>query len=413
MVKTLITSALFLCVIVLPVMAQPTPPTHPIQNLDARMEAEKKKERTLKKEMKAIDTDLQSKKKDIVNIARKVKKNEQNLIDLERRIDAQKDEQLKIEARLNKDKGAISDLILGLDRMRRIPPEALIARPGAPLETAQSAMLLQSLLPNIYKRADGLKADLTRLNTLITNLETHRIEALKSAQNLKKNQTQLTSLMNARKMAYMRASKGVKKQQAALKKIARESVTLKELMAKLEKKQWAENKRQAAMAKKAKQRAKNAQKAAKKNATVQQASVTTKTFKATPIPRAGTAQLPISGHIKVSYGARDDIGAVSKGLTIAGRKGAIVVAPMGGVIDYAGPFRGYGNIIILKHQKKYHSLIAGLDKIDIVVGRSVSAGEPLGYMNKNTSSDTKPSLYYELRYNGHPVNPSKKISGLR
>ncbi len=83
---------------------------------------------------------------------------------------------------------------------------------------------------------------------------------------------------------------------------------------------------------------------------------------------------------------------------------------MGGVIDYAGKFKGYGNIIIIRHQKEYHSLVAGLSKIDTVVGRAVSAGEPIGKMG--TSNDGT-SLYYELRYKGQPINPSKKISGLK
>ncbi len=86
---------------------------------------------------------------------------------------------------------------------------------------------------------------------------------------------------------------------------------------------------------------------------------------------------------------------------------------MGGVVDYAGIFKGYGNIIILRHEKDYHSLIAGLDKIDTIVGRAVNAGEPMGKMVSSSSDGGQPVLYYELRHKGKPVNPSKKISGLK
>ncbi len=395
---------LLLIVFSVDVMAQPTPPAHPVKDVESRMKEEKKKAEKLKVKAKDIEADIKSQKKEIIAIARKVKKNEQDLLNLENRIETQRAEQIKIEERLNKDKGAIADLVLGLERMRRIPPEALIARPGAPLETAQSAMLLQSVLPNIYNRAEALKADLSQLESIISNLEEHRKEAQEKSKALNQNQTKLTSLMNAREKKYARASKDVEKQQAELKKIAKEAVTLKDLMAKLEKKQKAERRRATELAKQAKK---------PKPAQFQETSVSTRSLKKTPIPKTGAAQLPISGLIKVGYGTRDDIGAVSKGLSITGRAGAIVVAPMGGVIEYAGPFRGYGNLIIMKHQNKYHSLVAGMDKIDAVVGRAVSAGEPLGYMNKSPSNGNKPSLYYELRYNGHPVNPSKKIAGLR
>ena len=85
---------------------------------------------------------------------------------------------------------------------------------------------------------------------------------------------------------------------------------------------------------------------------------------------------------------------------------------MGGVVEFAGPFKSYGNIILIKHNHKYHSLVAGLEKISSVVGQSVEAGEPLGQMGKNMSDGRPPNLYYELRHRGQPINPSRKINGL-
>jgi septal ring factor EnvC (AmiA/AmiB activator) len=116
--------------------------------------------------------------------------------------------------------------------------------------------------------------------------------------------------------------------------------------------------------------------------------------------------------IRVGYKQTDDIGAESQGLTIEGRPSALVVAPMGGVVRYAGYFKNYGKIIIVEHQKDYHSLIAGLSKIDTVVGQSVSAGEPIGTLPKTSADGGKPSLYYELRLSGEPVNPARKFAGL-
>jgi murein hydrolase activator len=85
---------------------------------------------------------------------------------------------------------------------------------------------------------------------------------------------------------------------------------------------------------------------------------------------------------------------------------------MGGVVRYAGYFKNYGQIIIVEHQKDYHSLIAGLARIDTVVGQSVAAGEPVGVLAKSSSDGGKPTLYYELRLNGEPVNPARKFAGL-
>ncbi|MCD8562545.1 MAG: peptidoglycan DD-metalloendopeptidase family protein [Alphaproteobacteria bacterium] len=131
----------------------------------------------------------------------------------------------------------------------------------------------------------------------------------------------------------------------------------------------------------------------------------------TPLPPSGEAQLPVSGIIKTRFQQTDEIGAESQGITILGRSGGLVVAPMAGQVRFAGAFKKFGNIVIIEHQGGYHSLIAGLEKIDTVVERNVSAGEPIGTL-KNTGGDGKPSLYYELRLDGKPVNPARKFAEL-
>lgn len=371
----------------------PLPSAHPVTEVEKKLKDTKAQKKKLQTELEQIKNNLSEQRKKLISVAKKIKNNEKKLIHIEQRIAKKQDEQKLIETKLIEDKKSISDLVLALERIRRIPPEAIISRPDSPLKTAQSTMLLQSILPRIYKRADQLKIDLEKLNDLITSLEKDRQEAVTIAKKLEKNQKNISNLLTKRETIYARTEKDIKKQQAELKYISSQARNLKDLVKKIEEKQRRENEQR----KKQKRLAKNKQ-AIPKN---------------TPIPRAGQAQLPVSGIINISYGKTDSIGAVSQGLKIKARPNALVVAPMGGVVDYAGKFKGYGKIIILKHQKGYHSLIAGLAKIDTVVGRAVTAGEPIGKMSGSTDNETAQTLYYELRYKGHPVNPSKKISGLR
>ena len=83
---------------------------------------------------------------------------------------------------------------------------------------------------------------------------------------------------------------------------------------------------------------------------------------------------------------------------------------------FAGPFKGYGQLLIIAHGGGYHSLLAGFGRIDRAVGQFVLAGEPVGLMATETSE--KPILYLELRRKGDPVNPlpwlaagDRKVSG--
>lgn len=365
----------------------PIPAENPINQIEQSKKERKRKEAELKKEMAQIKSDLKSKKNDLLKVAKNIKANESKLLTLQRKIDKKRQEQLAIEVNLEKDRAALSNLVLAMQRIERVPPEALIVRPGAPLETAQSAMLLQNILPRLHKKAEELNTSLEKLNDVVADLESSRKKALDAAKNLQVSQGRLNALLNERELLYSKTEKDAAKNKQELARISKEAKNLRDLVKRIERKQQKEEEQR-------RQAKKNNKKAVIK----------------TPVPSAGEAQLPISGIIKTSYGKSDEIGAVSKGLQIEGRKKALVVSPMGGVIDYAGPFKGYGNIVIIRHQKDYHSLVAGLSKIDTVVGRAVSAGEPIGKMG-NSSEEI--SLYYELRHKGQPVNPSKKISGLK
>jgi septal ring factor EnvC (AmiA/AmiB activator) len=103
------------------------------------------------------------------------------------------------------------------------------------------------------------------------------------------------------------------------------------------------------------------------------------------------------------FGERDADGVTSEGLTLAGPSGAPVVAPHAGRVVFAGPFRGYGQILILQHDNGYHSFLSGFGRIDAEMGQEVEAGEPLGVLPVKNGG--KPELYFEWRRGDEPVDP--------
>jgi len=375
----------------------PLPSSHPLNEIEQTQDEKTRKDIELKKEMNQIKSDLSTKKNELLKVAKSIKNNESKLLGLQLEIDQKRQEQLNIEVTLEKDRATLSNLILAMQRIQRVPPEALIVRPGAPLQTAQSAMLLQSILPRLYQKAEELHISLEKLNIVVVDLENSRNKALYAAKELQVSQGRLNALLQQRELLYSKTEQDAAKNKKDIARISKEASNLRDLVKRIERKQKKEDEQRRLAAE-------NKRKDKAQNANIQKVSIKT------PMPTTGEAQLPISGVIKTSYGKSDDIGAISQGLKIEGREKALVVAPMGGVIDYAGPFKGYGNIVIIRHQKDYHSLVAGLSKIDTVVGRAVSAGEPIGKMGISTDGI---SLYYELRHKGQPVNPSKKISGLK
>ena len=105
----------------------------------------------------------------------------------------------------------------------------------------------------------------------------------------------------------------------------------------------------------------------------------------------------------LGFGAPQGSGA-SSGLTLAPRPGAQVVAPAAGRVAFAGPYRGYGRIVIIEHAGGWTSLVTGLARTDVAVGEQLVAGAPLGI-----AAQARPEITLELRRDGEPVNPLRFV----
>ena len=91
------------------------------------------------------------------------------------------------------------------------------------------------------------------------------------------------------------------------------------------------------------------------------------------------------------------------------------MAPYDGRVLFAGPFNGYGQILIIEHGDGYHSLVAGLTEVDATSDNGWSPASRSGSCPKG---EDKPRLYLELRHDGQPINPlpwlatsNEKVSG--
>jgi septal ring factor EnvC (AmiA/AmiB activator) len=117
----------------------------------------------------------------------------------------------------------------------------------------------------------------------------------------------------------------------------------------------------------------------------------------------GTLPMPARGRVVLGFGQQDNVGQVSRGLTVETVELAQVVAPFDGEVVFAGPFRGYGLLLIVSLGEGYHVLLSGMSRLYGVVGQQVLAGEPVGEMGRGATAS--PRLYVELRRRGEPINP--------
>ena len=99
----------------------------------------------------------------------------------------------------------------------------------------------------------------------------------------------------------------------------------------------------------------------------------------------GTLPIPVNGVKIRDFGTSDGLGGTERGISIATRPGAQVTSPCDGWVVYAGPFRSYGQLLILNAGGGYHVVIAGMDRISVDIGQFVLTGEPVAVMGSGTT----------------------------
>jgi septal ring factor EnvC (AmiA/AmiB activator) len=98
-------------------------------------------------------------------------------------------------------------------------------------------------------------------------------------------------------------------------------------------------------------------------------------------------------------------GGRANGLTLSSTHGARVTSPGAGLVQYVGPVKGWGTILILRLAGGYHLVLAGLERTSVEVGQSVAPGQPVGWMPDGRQSTSE--LYLEVREQGAPVDPAR------
>lgn len=115
-------------------------------------------------------------------------------------------------------------------------------------------------------------------------------------------------------------------------------------------------------------------------------------------------RLPVVGSVIAGFGEVSEGGVRARGLTIATRANAQIVAPTGGRIAYAGAYLGYGDIVIIDHGRGWTTLITGLAALDARVGDQVGQGSPIG-----KAGPSRPTITVELRRAGQPVDITRLV----
>jgi septal ring factor EnvC (AmiA/AmiB activator) len=381
------------------------PPDRRLEETEKALERERDRARALERETSSIDAEMEELNGQLVATAALVQEQEEEIIHLEDRLAAVGRDEKEKARRIEQDRERFAQVLSALARMARHPPEALVAQPLSPVDTVRSALLLKAAVPRIEMRAKRLRAEVDELAALRRDMEARQTELGALRQSLDGERKRLDSLLASKQDLRQRTSAAMERSLAKAGELAGEVENLRDLLARLER----ERLEREEMRRKAREALRNRPPQPESGEDEGEPP-------ASPdIPRAaldgrtiakakGSLVFPVVGDVDGLYGEhRAPGGSARRGITIRTRHRAQVVAPFGGLVVFADQFRGYGRLLIIEHSGGYHSLLAGLGRIDAGVGQSIKAGEPVGTMGG--PEEGKPTLYVELRRRGQPIDP--------
>ncbi len=366
-----------------------------LKAIERELKESESKTKTLDRRAGTLARELKQLSQAKIAAARKIQEMEARLSTLEAEIAdlnaAEREKQRLLKSR----RAQFSDILSAVHRLALYPPEALITQPIPPGDLVRTAVLLRSTVPQVEGQASRLRDDLLALNETRNHILESR-KRLSDAQRVLDEQRQkLAALHDKKRQQRSQTLAERRREQQRLKELTGEASNLRELFTKL-----AEEEQVRA---RAEEEAKKARELSKK-ANVRPSVKLEEPFTYRDIAKAkGKLPFPVVGRIVSRYGEAQTKGVSRKGVTIETRGNAQVVAPFDGKVVFAGVFRGYGQLLIIEHGEGYHTLLAGMDRIDGVPGQWLLAGEPVGEMGRSTND--KPRLYVEFRRKGQPINP--------
>jgi septal ring factor EnvC (AmiA/AmiB activator) len=419
--SVLLLSASFAAALLSPAVAQSAAPAQQatavspdaIKQREEELEATREQQRKaaelqqkLKADIAAIGQDRSKLNQQLIDIATQVRNVETRIGETEANLRPLDSREQAVRASLDSRRSEIVEVLAALQRAGRRTPPALLVRPEDALQSLRTAMLLGSVVPELRGRAEKLAADLGELLNLRQRIATKRDELARDRDRLKDDSVRLAALVEERQRKQSAIEKDVEAEGARAINLSRQVEGLQGLITKME------------------QDLKSAAKAAA-TASLQGAPAAPNgkpnlgalkdPARLSPAIAFASARglfaFPVNGRKIREFGGSDGSGGVEKGISLTTKAGAQVTTPCDGWVVYAGPFRSYGQLLILNAGGGYHVLIAGMERISVNIGQFVLTGEPVATMGSTSqvasilaTTASQPVLYVEFRKDGTPID---------
>ena len=366
--------------------------------------------RASEEQRRAIETEIESVRADRARLSAALIETTAKVQDAERAAAAAGDKLASLNASadeltrsLERRQAVIADVLAALQRMGSEPPPAIFVKPNDMSDAVRAATVMGEVIPELKAETESVRHDLDALAKTRDSIAKERDELTRRGQALALDKMRLSALIDARQQSLAAAQDALGSQRRREADLSKQATSLKDLIARLDGETAAHKAAEAAAAAEIEARARAAHGADPGRLKPEIAFGDAK----------GQVPLPAAGAILKSFGSPDGLGGTEHGVSLATPVGATVSAPVDSAVLFAGPYRSYGQLLIMDAGGGYYVLLAGMDRINVESGEFVLAGEPIGVMGDGSVrmataaavGAARPVLYIELRKDGTAIDP--------
>lgn len=393
-----------------------------LKAIETRLHSSEESRIRLEAEIAAIKLDRARLNGALLNTTSKVQATEERIAELESRLATLNDSADAIRRSFQSRQDVIVEVMAALQRIGRRPPPAVLASPDDLLTAVRTSILLGAVVPELRSETRALASDLAELVRLGDAIKTDKQSLFKEMEGIVEERRRLSALIEARQAQLSGAEQETTDQADQAASLAKQATDLKGLISKLEA-ELGTAQRNSATARKAEHDLKNAREQLASLAFKDPARLEPKIAF---VDARGQLPMPVGGKELLAFGAPDAAGGKTQGITVTSQPGAVVSAPSDGWVSFAGPFRSFGQLLIINAGGGYYVLLAGMERINVSLGQFVLAGEPVAVMgsastNKPNAANTDgaeageagrpdaprgPALYIEFRKDGGAIDPT-------
>jgi murein hydrolase activator len=320
-------------------------------------------------------------------VAARIQETEARILAREAQLRLIGQQRVRLDSQLAERQEPVIRLSAALQRLSRRPPVLGLLRPGSVRDAVYLRALLDTMLPQVEAQTASLREALAKVRALASE-QASAAAALKQEQGrLRERQQRLAVIETEQRLDSRRVSGIASRENERALALAERARDLEDLVK--------------VVGVQGRLRAQLAALPGPVLRPLRPRESRVAETAATPPPSPSVSFiLPVAGRLVTGFGEPTTAGRPANGIVLAARGGAQAVAPAAGRVAFAGPYRGFGRIVIIEHEGDLTTLVTGLARLDVEAGERLVAGSPLGVVEPGSGQ-----VRLELRQGGEPVNP--------